>query len=141
MTTPENTSGVVRRAASGGGRFETLASYVRARRVGPFIYVSGTTAIEPSGALHSPYDMYAQTHYALDRIERALGDVGGRLSDVVRVRAYMADNSGAGDFARAHGERFAEIEPAMTAVQAVLSYDGMMIEIDVDAIVAAELAQ
>lgn len=139
MTDGDHGSDPVRLSASGGGRFERAASYVRVRRVGAFVYVSGTTAIEPSGALHAPHDTYAQTAYALDRIERALEDVGARLTDVVRVRAYMADNTTAGEFARAHGERFAGIEPAMTAVQAVLSYQGMMIEIDVDAVIADEL--
>lgn len=130
---------IPRLAARGGGRFEQAGSYVRARRVGPFVYVAGTTAVEPSGALHRPYDTYAQTHFALDRIEQALAEVGARMADVVRVRAYMADNRTGSEFVRAHGERFAGIEPALTAVQATLSYDGMMIEIDVDAILADDL--
>ena len=49
------------RSASGGGRFEEIGSYVRAKRVGPLVFVAGTTAIEPSGRLHAPGDTYAQT--------------------------------------------------------------------------------
>ena len=60
------------RKAQGGGRFEELASYSRAKRVGPFVYVAGTTAIEPSGKLHAPGEAYAQTLYILGRIEQAL---------------------------------------------------------------------
>ncbi len=33
--------------SSGGGRFEKAGAYVRAKRVGPFVFVAGTTAIEP----------------------------------------------------------------------------------------------
>ena len=32
---------------SGCGRFEKAGSYVRAKRIGPFVFVAGTTAIEP----------------------------------------------------------------------------------------------
>lgn len=127
------------RSASGGGRFEKMAAYARAKRVGAFVFVAGTTAIEPSGKLHAPGDTYAQTVYAFGRIEQALQDVGARLSDVVRTRAYLTDISTAGDFARAHGELFAGIEPVTTAVEAGLTTPGMMVELEVDAILADQL--
>lgn len=121
--------------AQGGGRFEEIGSYSRAKRVGPFVYVSGTTAIEPSGKLHAPGDAYAQTLYILGRIEAALRDVGANLTHVMRSRAYLSDMSAASGFIRAHGEVFAGIDPVLTGVQAGLTQPGMMVEIDVDAIV------
>lgn len=123
------------RKASGGGRFEEIGSYSRAKRVGPFVYVAGTTAIEPSGKLHAPGDGYAQTLYILGRIEQALKDVGADLFHVMRVRAYMADMSQAGAVTRAHGEVFKGIEPVLTGVEAGLTQPGMVVELDVDAIV------
>ncbi len=33
--------------APGCGRFEKAGAYVRAKRIGPFVFVAGTTAIEP----------------------------------------------------------------------------------------------
>ena len=86
-----------------GGRFEEAGSYVRAKRVGPFVYVAGTTAIEPSGKLHAPGDTYAQTHYILKRIEDALREVGANMTHVMRTRAYLVDLASAGGFIRAHG--------------------------------------
>ena len=77
----------------GGGRFEEIGSYSRAKRVGPFVYVAGTTAIEPSGKLHAPGDSYAQTIYILKRIEDALREVGANLTHVMRTRAYLTDLS------------------------------------------------
>jgi enamine deaminase RidA (YjgF/YER057c/UK114 family) len=131
---------VVIRTARGGGRFEKVGSYVRARRVGPFVFVAGTTAVEPSGKLHAPWDAYAQTHYILDRIEQALREVGASLADVVRTRAFFSDIAAAGgDFIRAHGERFREIEPVLTGVEAGLTVEGMMVEIEVDALLIDEL--
>lgn len=126
---------MIEHVARGGGRFEELASYVRARRVGDLVVVAGTTAVESSGRLHAPGDTYAQTHYALSRIERALDEVGATLADVIRTRTYLADIAAAADFARAHGEVFAGIEPVATAVQAGLSTPGMMVEIEVDAVI------
>ena len=123
------------RKTSGGGRFEEVGSYSRAKRVGPFVYVAGTTAIEPSGKLHAPGDSYAQTLYILGRIEEALRGVGAEMRHVMRTRAYLTDLSNAGGFIRAHGEVFEGIDPVLTGVQAGLTQPGMMVEIDVDAIV------
>jgi len=122
-------------STSGGGRFEKVGSYVRAKRIGPFVFVAGTTAIEPSGKLHAPGDTYAQTIYVFDRITDALARVGTEIKHVVRTRAYLADMKEAGGFVRAHGEIFAGIEPVSTAVEAGLTTPGMMVEIEVDAII------
>lgn len=118
-----------------GGRFEQIGSYARAKRVGPFVYVAGTTAIEPSGKLHRPGDCYAQTLFILNRIEEALREVGAEMRHVMRTRSYLKDLSQAGGFVRAHGEVFKGIDPVMTGVAAGLTQPGMMVEIDVDAIV------
>ena len=123
------------RKISGGGRFEEIGSYSRAKRVGPFVYVAGTTAIEPSGKLHAPGDTYAQSLFIFGRIEEALKEAGAEMAHVVRTRAYLTDLSDAGGFVRAHGEVFAGIEPVLTGVQAGLTQQGMMVEIDVDAII------
>ena len=122
-------------STSGGGRFEKIGSYVRAKRIGPFVFVAGTTAIEPSGKLHAPGDTYAQTIYAFERIADALARVGAEIKYVVRTRAYLADMKEAGGFVRAHGEIFVGIEPVSTAVEAGLTTPGMMVEIEVDAII------
>ncbi len=118
-----------------GGRFEEIGSYSRAKRVGPFVYVAGTTAIEPTGKLHAPGDCYAQSVYILDKIEESLKQVGANIRHVVRTRAYVTDISKSGGLVRAHGERFKGIDPVMTGVQAGLTQPGMMVEIDVDAII------
>ena len=121
-----------------GGRFEEIGSYSRAKRVGPFVYIAGTTAIEPSGKLHAPNDCYAQSVYILDRIEGALREVGAEMRHVVRTRAYITDMSAAGGLVKAHGEVFKGIDPVMTGVEAGLTQPGMMVEIDVDAIIHDE---
>ena len=123
------------RSWKSGGRFEEIGSYSRAKRIGPFVWVAGTTAIEPTGRIHAPGDFGAQTAFILKRIQEALQMVGADLHHVGRVRAYLTDMSGAGEFARAHGEVFRGIDPVLTAVQAGLTQPGLVVEIDVDAII------
>ena len=118
-----------------GGRFEEAGSYARAKRVGPFVYVAGTTAIEPSGKLHAPGDAYAPTLFILGRVEGALREVGAQMRHVMRTRADLSDLGQAEGFIRAHGEVFRGIHPVLTGVEAGLTQPGMMVEIDVDGIV------
>ncbi len=122
-----------------GGRFEELAGYVRAKRVGPFVFVAGTTAVERSGRVHRPGDTAAQTRFTLQRIDAALQAVGSSLGDVVRTRAYLVDMADAGVFARAHREALEEAAPVLTVVGAQLATPGLMVEVEVDAIVADRL--
>ena len=118
-----------------GGRFEDIGSYARAKRIGPFAYTAGTTAIEPSGKIHAPHDAYAQTKYILSRTEEFLKEVGAEMRHVARVRVYLTDMSHAGGFIKAHGEAFKGIDPVLTAVQAGLTQPGLGVEIDVDAVI------
>jgi enamine deaminase RidA (YjgF/YER057c/UK114 family) len=119
-----------------GGRLEDIGAYARAKRVGPFVYIAGTTAIEPSGKLHAPGDAYAQSRYILRRIEDALEAVGARLTHVVRTRAYLTSLSEHGPgFIRAHGEVFKGIDPASCGVECGLNQPGMVIEIEADAVI------
>ena len=129
---------MVLRSAAGGGRFEEIGSYVRAKRVGPFVFIAGTTAIEPSGQLHAPGDTYAQTLFAFRRVEKALAEVGAEMRHVMRTRAFLSDMGKAGEFIRAHGEVFRGVRPVTTGVEAGLTTPGMMVEVEVDAIVHDE---
>lgn len=118
-----------------GGRFEDIGSCSRVKRVGPFVFVAGTTAIEPSGKLHAPGDTYAQSVYIFSRIEAALNEAGAALEHVVRTRCFLTDMSQAGGFVRAHGEVFKGIDPVTSGVEAGLTQPGMMVEIEADAII------
>jgi enamine deaminase RidA (YjgF/YER057c/UK114 family) len=117
-----------------GGRFEEIGGYVRAKRVGPFVYVAGTTAVERSGRVHQPGDTAAQARFIFPRIDAALRAVGSSLKDVVRTRAYLVDMSDAGALARVHREALQEAAPVLTAVGAQLATPGLMVEVEVDAI-------
>ncbi len=123
---------------SSGGRFEKIGAYCRAKRVGPFVYIAGTTAIEPSGKLHSPNNTYEQSMYIFNRIQEALQQVGAEMRHIVRTRAFLTDMQTSGEFVRAHGEIFKDIEPVTAGYEAGLTTPGMMIEIEADAIIHSQ---
>jgi len=133
----EDVSG--RRRALSGTSWETLAGYSRAVRVGDRIVISGTTATHGDRVIGGT-DAAAQTHFVIDKLAGALESLGGRLEDVVRTRIYVSDVAHWEPVARAHGQRFAGIQPANTMVCAGLIGDEYLVEIEAEAVVEDERA-
>lgn len=121
---------------SSGTPWETLAGYSRAVRVGDHIHVSGTTATDGS-TLIGGTDPAAQARFVFDKIERAIVQLGGTMEDVVRTRVFVSDIKNWEAVARVHGERFANIRPANTLVEARLVGPEYLVEIEAEAIVGA----
>jgi enamine deaminase RidA (YjgF/YER057c/UK114 family) len=72
-------------------RFEYKFGYHRAVRKGPFIFVSGTTALNPeTGKIDHPGDAYQQALSAMKRSVDAVQQLGGARQDVTRVRMFVA---------------------------------------------------
>jgi enamine deaminase RidA (YjgF/YER057c/UK114 family) len=124
-----------RQLITSGTPWEEMAGYARAVRVGASIYVSGTTASDASGAVQHLGDAAAQARYVIRKVERALGEAGATLADVVRTRIYVRDIADWPAVARAHGEFFGAIKPACTLVRAELIEPEMLVEIEAEAII------
>jgi enamine deaminase RidA (YjgF/YER057c/UK114 family) len=125
-----------RKKITSGTRWEEQVGYSRAVRVGPFVYVSGTTATDESGRIVGAGDACAQTVRALRNIEAALGKAGAGLSDVVRTRMYVTDMGLWEEVARAHREVFGGVRPAasMVEVSRLISPE-MLVEIEAEAVI------
>lgn len=115
-----------------GTPWETMAGYCRAVKKGNTIYVSGTTSTHKDKIIGGN-DPAAQTHFIIDKIEAAITSLGGKLEDVVRTRIFVNNIDDWEPIARAHGQRFADIQPANTLVEAKLVGEGYLVEIEAEA--------
>ncbi len=118
---------------SSGGPWESVIGYSRAVKAGPYVHVSGTTATV-DGVLQHEGDAYGQTKVAYEIIAKALAEVGYSLSDVVRVRIYVASEEDMDGAGKANGEIFSEIRPALTILSGVgFVNPKMLVEVEADA--------
>ena len=129
--TVEGTDG--RTKALSGTIWEDIAGFSRAVKKGNRILVSGTTATHGSKAMGGN-DPGAQAHFILDKIEGAIQSLGGTLEDVVRTRIFIRNADQWEPISRAHGQRFAGIQPANTMVRADLIGEEYLVEMEAEAI-------
>ncbi len=119
-----------------GTKWELLAGYSRAVRVGNFVNVSGTTATDADSKVVGVGDPYVQTQQTLRNIQTGLERAGARLEDVVRTRMSVTNIDDWEAVCRAHAEVFGDIRPATTLLEISRLIDpDMLIEIEAEAII------
>ena len=97
-----------------GSRYEDLASYSRLVAVDNLIFVSNTAGRNPQ-TQEIPDDVTQQTEQVIANIERALGEVGASLGDVVASRIFIQDPADVPAVMAKVGERFRGVDPAPRA--------------------------
>lgn len=124
-----------RQNISSGSPWESIVGYSRAVRIGNLVEVAGTTASDETGQVIGAGDVAAQTRYIIQKIERALLDVGATLQDVVRTRIFVTNIAQWEAVGRVHGEFFGEIRPVSTMVEVSrLVSPQLLVEIEATAI-------
>ena len=124
-----------RQRATSGSPFEDQFGFCRALRDGDRIIVSGTGPVEDDGA-STPGDAAAQAARCLTLITRAIEQLGGKTSDVVRTRMFLTDFEDQAAVGEVHARFFGEAKPAATMVGcAWLCRKEWKVEIEAEAIV------
>jgi 2-iminobutanoate/2-iminopropanoate deaminase len=107
---------------------------------GKMIFLAGVGAEDENGKggdiLHKG-DFTGQCKYAFDKIKRVLEKHGAGLGDIVKMVTYMTDVRYQPDFGKCRAETFGSTPmPAHTLLTiSQLAWPGMMVEIDVTAMV------
>ena len=124
-----------RQLISSGSPWEDVVGYSRAVRVGNVVEVAGTTAVDGDRVIGDG-NVYEQTRFIFQKINKALKEAGSSLEHVVRTRMYITDISKWEEAGKAHGEVFKQIKPASTMVEVTALIDArLLIEIEVTAII------
>lgn len=129
---------MIRTNYSSGAPLEELAGYSRMVKVGPHIYIGGTTAIGPDGSVHGtkPYD---QAKYIFEKFLALLKQAEAEVSDVVKIKAYVTDMGFAKEVAAAFTEFFKQVRPLFTMVETPkLNRPSQLVEIELEAVIGCE---
>ena len=116
-------------------KWEDIAGYCRAQRIGDRILMSGTTATAGADRAVASQDAGAQTTFILDKITEALAALGAAPEDVIQTRIYLVDEADTLAVSNAHGRVFDEIKPANTLVVVAKLVGDYRVEIEAEALV------
>jgi reactive intermediate/imine deaminase len=106
-----------------------VAPFAHATAAGPTLYVTGQMPTDLDGNLVGE-SIAEQTDQVMRNLVRVLELVGGALTDVVQVRAYLTDWEEYGPFNAAYRRWFPERLPSRTCVGTTGLAAGARVEID-----------
>ncbi len=102
---------------------------------GRMLFLAGQTGMDATGRVTAPGDLVAQFHQALANIKVVLEQVGGQMSDIVKLTLFVTDKRDYYARRKPIGEAyrtfFGRYYPAMTLVEVKSLFDdAALIEID-----------
>lgn len=128
-----------RKNYSSGAPLEEKVGYSRMVKVGPFVFVGGTTSVQPDGTVYGE-TAYEQTKYVLEKQVKLLEQAGASAKDVIKVKAYATDMKFGSEICQAYSEIFHDIKPLCTVVGIpALNRPTQFVEIEMEAVIGTEL--
>jgi len=125
---------------SSGAPLEEKTGYSRMVKVGPFVYMGGTTAVQPDGTVYGEGSAYEQTKYILEKLVKLLEKSGSKREEVIRIKGYTTDMKYGAEIARAYSEIFHDIRPLFTMVGTpMLNRPSQLVEIEMDAVIGSKV--
>ena len=112
-----------------------IGPYSQAVVAGNFVFTAGQIALDPATGQIVQGDVSAQTERVMSNLAAVLENAGASWSDVVKTTVYLQDMA---DFPRVnevYGRVMGEARPARSTVQVAGLPRGVLVEIDVIAIV------
>ena len=102
---------------------------------GNHIFVSGSASFNGEGEFVGEGNIYKQTQQTLKNILAVVKRAGGNIEDIVKINIYLKDKSDWGILNQAYKDFFGNLPmPARTAIEANLTQDSFLVEIDAEAI-------
>ena len=107
------------------GKAKPRGKYPHYKRVGDFIYVSGTSSRRSDNSLAgvevdelgtTKLDIRAQTAAVLDNIDGILKEAGATIADVVDVTSFLVNMNDFGGYNEVYGQYFDYDGPTRTTV-------------------------
>lgn len=125
---------------SSGAPLEEAVGYSRMVRAGEHIYIGGTTAVQPDGTVkgETPFE---QADYIFQKLISLLEVAGAKVSDVIKIKAYITDMNFAKEVGIAYSVYLKEVRPLFTMVETPkLNRPTQLVEIELEAMIGCELA-
>ena len=127
---------LIRTNYSSGAPLEEKTGYSRMVKVGPFVYIGGTTAVQPDGTVYGEESAYEQTKYILQKLVKLLEKAGSKKEEVIKIKGYVTDMKYAPEIAKAYSEIFHDVKPLFTLVGiSMLNRPTQLIELEMDAVI------
>lgn len=120
---------------SSGAPLEEIEGYSRIVQTGPFVFVGGTTSVQPDGTMIGENDSYEQVKYILEKLTKLILQTGAVKRDVISVKIYATKAFDVKEGLKAYSEIFKEIKPLCTMVTIErLNRPTQLVEIEMNAI-------
>jgi 2-iminobutanoate/2-iminopropanoate deaminase len=112
-----------------------IGPYSVAVEANGFVFVSGQTAIDPTGG-PTPEDVGEQTRMIMENLGSILGDIGLDYNDIVKTTIFLEDIADFGEVNEVYGSYFGDTPPARSTVQAGALPGGGRFDVEIEVIAA-----